>query len=58
MSPKFAAAVCEGFYGTLEELLSMDLPPRVHNILSDLQQETEAAIETLSKEQPKSTCAD
>jgi hypothetical protein len=58
MSPEFAAAVCEGFYGTLEELLSRDLPPSAHKILSDLQRETESAIETLSKEQLESTCAD
>lgn len=47
MSPEFAAAVCQGFYGSLEELLSRDLPPRAQNILSGLQNQTQTAIEAL-----------
>ena len=47
MSPEFAAAVCEGFCGSLEELLSRDLPSLARNILSSLQNQTEAAIEAL-----------
>lgn len=47
MSPEFAAAVCDGFCGSLEELLSRDLPPMAQNILSSLQNKTEAAIEAL-----------
>jgi hypothetical protein len=50
MSPEFAAAVCEGFCGSLEELLSRDLPTRARNILLGLQKQTEAAIEELHGE--------
>ena len=50
MSPEFAAAVCEGFHGSLEELLGRKLPSKAHEILSNLQKETERAIEALSKE--------
>ena len=49
MSPEFAAAICQGFCGSLEELLSRDLPPRAQNILSSLQNQTEAAIEALQE---------
>jgi hypothetical protein len=58
MSPEFAAAVCEGFCGCLEELLTRDLPPTAHRVLSNLQKETEAAVEALSKEPTDATCAD
>lgn len=47
MSDDFAAAVCEGFLQSLEELLSRDLPPGARKILSDLQTATETAIEAL-----------
>ena len=49
MSPEFAAAVCEGFYGSLEEFLSRDLLSSARNILSSLQSHTEAAIEALQE---------
>jgi hypothetical protein len=47
MSPGSAAAVCEGFHGTLAELLSRDLPSAARSILSSLQSHTEAAVEAL-----------
>jgi hypothetical protein len=50
MTAEFAAAVCEGFCGSLEELLGRDLGERVRNILVDLQEHTEAAIQSLSGE--------
>ena len=49
MSPEFAAALCQGFCGTLEELQRRDLPPRAQNILSILQNQTEAAVEALEE---------
>lgn len=58
MSPEFAAAVCEGFHGSLEEVLSRDLPSAARNILSTLQSHTEAAIEALSKGATEDTCVD
>lgn len=58
MSPEFAAAVCEGFHGSLEELLSRDLPPAAKNILSTLQTHTKAAIEALCKGAMEDTCVE
>jgi hypothetical protein len=60
MSSEFAAAVCEGFHGSLEELLSRDLPSVARNILSTLQSHTEAAIEALQElsEPPSSALSD
>lgn len=56
MTGEFAAAVCEGFYGSLEELLSSDVPASARNILLQLQKETATAIEALHQGPPGSTC--
>ena len=49
MSPEFAAAVCEGFCGSLDEVLSRDLPASARNILLRLKKQTESAIEALGE---------
>lgn len=48
MSPGFAAAVCEGFYGSLEELLSRDLPNPTRKTLLELREHTSLAIDALN----------
>ena len=48
MSPGFAAGVCEGFYGSLEELLSRDLPDSARRTLLELQGHTGLAIDALN----------
>lgn len=47
MSPDFAAAVCEGICGTLEELLSRELPEEARKILLDLQEHAGTAADLL-----------
>jgi hypothetical protein len=56
MSPELAAAVCEGFCGSLDEVLSRDLPASARNILLQLRSQTESAIEALG-ERPCSDAA-
>jgi hypothetical protein len=48
MSPDFAAAVCEGIYGTLEELLSQELPDEARRVLLDLQERAGIAVDALT----------
>ena len=50
MSPDFAAAVCEGFYGTLEESLIRDLPAKAREVLADLRERTAIAIDALMEQ--------
>ena len=50
MSSGFAAAVCEGFYGSLAELLSLDLPANARSILLDLRERTGIVIDALTAE--------
>ncbi len=57
MSPEFAAAVCEGFCGSLEEVLSRELPTSARDILLRLKNQTEAAIEALDEGPTEVTCS-
>lgn len=57
MSPEFAASVCEGFCGSLEEILNRDLPTSARNILLRLENQTETAIEALDERPSEATCS-
>jgi hypothetical protein len=50
MNPDFTAAVCQGFYGSLEELLIGDLPAGARVVLLDLQERTGIAIDALTEQ--------
>jgi hypothetical protein len=57
MSPDFAAAVCEGICGTLEELLSRELPEEARKILLDLQAHAGTAADLLCADGPNAELA-
>jgi hypothetical protein len=57
VSPEFAAAVCEGFCGSFEEILNRELPTSVRNILLRLKNQTEAAIEALDERPTEAPCS-
>jgi len=50
MRPGLAAEVCEGFYESLEELLSRDLLASARRTLLELQEQTGLAIDALNAE--------
>lgn len=56
MSPEFAATVCEGFYGSLEELPTRDLPAKGREILSRLQ--PSPMNETIADQYPRPSDAE
>jgi hypothetical protein len=58
MSPEFAAAICEGFCGSLDEVLSRNLPASARNILLRLKKQTESAIDALGERPTEATCSD
>jgi hypothetical protein len=58
MSSEFAAAVCEGFCGNPDEVLSRDLPASARNISLRLKKQTESAIEALGERPAEATCSD
>jgi hypothetical protein len=55
VSAGFAAAVCEGFYGSLAELLSLNLTAKARTVLLDLRERTGIAIAALTVESTEVT---
>jgi hypothetical protein len=49
MSPGFAAAVLEGFVGTLDELLDRDLSSDAQAVLTNLREQIVAGIDALMR---------
>jgi hypothetical protein len=58
MNPDFAAAVCKGIRGTLEELLSQELPEEAREILLGLQEHAGTAADLVCADGPNAELAE